>query len=373
MMKQFVLPLLLVSNIATAQFSKQVITREFITEGVAVGDVNKDGRKDIIAGAYWFAAPDWKRHSLAKADTFSVSNGYSNSFLNFGMDVNQDGWTDLVRIDFPGKAAVWHENPRNKSGHWKTHPVYKSVGNESPLMTDVDGDGRLDLLCNDPQEKKVIWLRSPDKGDTLWQRFVIAEGNARGAEMFTHGLGFGDVNGDGHKDVLIREGWWENPGNPRQGNWTFHPADLGADCSQMYVLDVNKDGLPDVISASAHNYGIWWHEQVSDGSWKHHEIHRSFSQTHGVALADINGDGYPDIITGKRYFAHNGGDPGAFEPAVLYWFEFKPGSTPAWIPHQVDNDSGVGLHLVVEDMNGDGKPDIVVGNKKGVHLFLQKK
>ena len=90
-------------------------------------------------------------------------------------------------------------------------------------------------------------------------------------------------------------------------------------------------------------------------------------------MQDINGDGYPDLITGKRYLAHNGNDPGAMEPAVLYWFEFKPGKMPKWIPHEIDNNSGVGLNFVVEDVNNDGSPDIVVANKKGVHYFEQVK
>ncbi|HEY4156227.1 MAG TPA: hypothetical protein VGM24_12390, partial [Puia sp.] len=73
--------------------------------------------------------------------------------------------------------------------------------------------------------------------------------------------------------------------------------------------------------------------------------------------------------TGKRYFAHNGNDPGAFEPAVLFWFEFKPGKSPVWIPHRIDDNSGVGLQVVVKDMNRDGFPDIIIANKKGVFLF----
>jgi hypothetical protein len=145
----------------------------------------------------------------------------------------------------------------------------------------------------------------------------------------------------------------------------------------MYLMDVNQDGLKDVISASAHNYGMWWHEQGKDGqgnpTWTKHEIYKVFSQTHGVSLVDMNGDGQKDLVTGKRYFAHNGHDPGEFEPAVLVWFEFKPGPTPTWTPHQIDNNSGVGLHVVTEDMNNDKLPDIVVANKKGVYVFLQKK
>jgi hypothetical protein len=357
------------------KFSKTVLTTDFIAEGATVADVNKDGKIDVLSGAYWFEAPNWKKHEIAHADSFIVNGGYSNSFLNFSMDVNQDGWPDLIRIDHPGEAAVWYENNKNKPGHWKMHMIYPNVGNESPQMVDVDGDGRLDLLCNDPVLKQIIWLRAPlKKGDTKWEKFVISEGNDIPAtHKYTHGIGLGDLNGDGRADVLIKDGWWEAPADRTQPNWTFHKAELSEDCSQMYVMDLDGDGDADIISASAHNYGIWWHEQVKDEDgktkWIHHLIDKSYSQTHGLALVDVNGDGHPDLVTGKRYFAHNGNDPGEYEPAVLYWYEYVPGKVPAWIPHQIDDNSGVGLHVVVQDITKDGRPDIITGNKKGVHVF----
>ncbi|MGA0556447.1 FG-GAP repeat domain-containing protein [Larkinella sp. VNQ87] len=360
-------------------FKKSVLTREFIAEGATVADVNKDGKKDVVSGAYWFEAPNWTRHELDKPQKFTYNTGYSNSFLNFTLDVNKDGWPDIIRIDFPGKAAVWHENPKNQPGYWKIHPIHPSVGNESPLFVDVDGDGRQDLVCNDPTAKEIIWLRSPDKDfDQEWERTVISKGESTpGTHMYTHGLGFGDVNGDKKPDVLIHIGWWEGPTDPKRSNWTFHSAKLGEECAQMYVYDVNGDGLNDVISSSAHKYGIWWHEQGKDAqsnpSWQTHEIYKGFSQSHGLAFVDMNGDKKPDLVTGKRYYAHNGHDPGAEEPAVLYWFEFQPGKNPSWIPHEVDSDSGVGLHVMVEDINNDKRPDIIVGNKKGVHVFEQQK
>ncbi|MCF2516380.1 VCBS repeat-containing protein [Dyadobacter sp. CY351] len=390
----FLIPVLMLSGYAsqaqtkaklgkTVSFKKQVLVNKFIAEGAAMGDVNKDGKKDILAGAYWFEAPSWKAHELAKPDSFIVNGGYSNSFLDFAMDVNQDSWIDLIRIDWPGKAAVWHENPKGKPGHWPTHVIHSSVGNESPMLVDMDGDGRLDLLCNDPTAKKVIWLRCPaEKGKTEWEKFTISNDPNIATHMYTHGIGYGDINGDGRKDVIVKNGWWEGPAEgpakvAKDADWKFHPADLGKDCSQMYVMDLNGDGLNDVLSASAHDYGIWWHEQGKDeqgnATWRHHTIDNTFSQTHGLALADINGDGNIDFVTGKRYFAHHGNDPGEFEPAVIYWFEYKPGKVPSWTRHEIDNDSGAGLHVTVEDLNKDGLLDIVTGNKKGVRIFTQSR
>jgi len=361
---------------ATVAFIKHIITRDFISEGVAVADVNNDGKTDIIAGAYWFEAPLWTAHEITIPQHYEPATAFSNSFLNFSQDINQDGWVDQLRIGLPGEEAVWYENPGGQPGHWKMHPIISNAGNESPAFADIDGDGRQDLLCNDPVAKEMIWLQSPAKGDTIWKRHVIACGDAPGTDRYTHGLGFADMNNDGKKDVIISKGWWECPADPRQPNWLFHPADLSEDCSQIYVLDTDGDGKQDLISASAHNYGIWWHERSSDEKgnivWKHHTIFNSFSECHALTMADINADGYPDLITGKRYFAHNGKDPGGLEPAVLYWFEYKPGKTPQWIPHQIDDDSGVGLQVLVQDVNRDGAMDIVIANKKGVFFFEQR-
>ena len=101
-----------------------------------------------------------------------------------------------------------------------------------------------------------------------------------------------------------------------------------------------------------------------------------FTEPHAVAIADINGDGLPDIVTGKRHWAHGPeGDVDPNAPSVLYWFEAKknasaPGGVE-FVAHQIDDDSGVGTQVVVADLNGDKKPDIVVGNKKGVFVFIQ--
>jgi hypothetical protein len=360
------------------QFKKYVISNDFISEGVAVGDVNHDGKTDVMAGTCWFEAPNWKRHELAPTRLLKPATEYSNSFLNHAIDVNRDGWVDLLVVCYPGDPAIWYENPKNKDGYWKKHQVLNSVGvgNESPAFVDVDGDGRDDLVCADVKAKQMVWLSPPvKKGDTTWTRHAISAANIPGTDRYEHGLGFGDINKDGRNDILIKGGWWEAPKDRKQPNWVYHPANFGDECSQMYVIDVNRDGLNDVITASAHKYGIWWHEQGKDAqgntSWTQHEISKAFSQTHGVAFADINNDGNPDLVTGKRRFAHNDSDvdPGTREAPVLYWFAFTPGVAPYFTAHQIDNDSGVGLNVIVQDMDQDKRKDVVISNKKGVFYF----
>lgn len=372
---------------AQVHFIKHIISSDFIAEGVAVADVNHDGKPDILAGAYWFEAPNWVKHPIDTPRHYDPSTQFSNSFLDFSMDVNQDGWADLIRVSLPGEEIVWYENPGASgggngspgsspsvgAGYWRMHPILAHAGNESPMLVDVDGDGRQDILCNDWVAKEMIWMKSPSaKGDTMWTRHVIGHGEI-GTGRYTHGLGFFDMNGDGRSDVVITKGWWERPADVLQENWNFHPADLGEDCAQMYQLDVRGNGVKDIITSSAHRYGIWWHEPTANPEvWIHHLIDSSVSETHSLAMADINGDGNPDLVTGKRYYAHNGEDPGAHEPSVLNWYEFRPGPQPAWVRHSIDTNSGVGEQVLVTDMNGDGKVDIVVVNKKGVFWWEQK-
>ncbi|MEO7490553.1 MAG: VCBS repeat-containing protein, partial [Ferruginibacter sp.] len=316
-----------------------------------------------------------QQHTI-HSDTLNPVPGYSTSFLNYSMDVNNDGWPDLIRFDQPGGICVWYQNPQNKKTLWQSHLILATAGNENPAFADVDGDGRMDIICNDITSKQVIWLQSPmAKNDTVWQRHIISNDATRGTDKYTHGLGWGDVNKDGRNDVIIKSGWWQSPQTVTDSNWVFHEANFGADCSNMFVLDVDKDGDQDIISSSAHDYGIWWYEQQKDNNgnstWVTHTISQLFSESHSLVLEDVNGDGYPDLVTGKRYYAHNGGDPGGHEAAVLYWFEFIPGKNPSWIPHLIDSNSGVGLSFVVQDINKDNKKDIIISNKKGVFFFEQ--
>jgi len=370
------------ADAAELKFKKHHIDPTFISEGVAVGDVNRDGMPDILAGPYWYQAPSFNRHEIRKPGTYKAAGGYSKSFMNAAVDVNHDGWIDHVVVGFPGEPALWYENPKGKAGHWTERPFADSACNETPIFTDLTGDNVKEMLfaVTTPGEPKALgkmaWFAPPTATGATWSTHIISKDKSPGTHKFSHGLGVGDINGDGRKDVIITDGWWEAPDDRTRTDWTFHAEKLGPACANMHPYDVDGDGDADIVSSSAHNFGIWWHEQTKSENgrrqWRQHLISDRFSQTHALEMADMNGDGVMDFVTGKRYFAHNGHDPGGTEPAVLYWIELtRIDGWPRWTLHKIDDDSGIGTQLLVHDLNGDGRLDIIVSNKKGTFFHEQ--
>lgn len=367
---------------ASIKWKRTELDSKFRSEGAAVGDFNRDGKMDIAAGSVWYEAPDWKMHLIRdKAGEFDP-HGYSDTFCNFAEDRNGDGWTDLLVVDFPGAPTWWFENPQNKPGPWKKHVCVPVTNNESPDYRMMGKTGRALVLAtcltpNNPDgPERFMCLARPDSDPYKpWHIQRVSANGAPGTNKFSHGIGLGDINGDGRDDLLTTQGWWQAPADSAsKDEWKFHSAPFGKDCSHMYAYDFDGDGDNDVLSTSAHQLGMWWHEQGPDG-WKTHEISRDFSQTHSLNLADINGDGLPDFITGKRYWAHGPSgdvDPGA--PPVVAWYELqRKDGKPVWQMHEIDHNSGVGTQFEVADLNGDKLLDVVVANKRGVFCFVQQR
>jgi len=378
------------ANAATQESRKFIAHRigQFRSEACGVADFNNDGKLDIVAGPYWYEAPHWKPHQFRslegkvdeKGKTYKVDEkgvGYWDDFMNVPLDVDGDGLKDVVTCCWFSRQIDWYRNTGRDTGSWPNILGEKNGNYECGELWDIDGDGKaLEIL--------------PDTKDTKWYEAGVGADGTRG--LIKHqvstaerpfGGGVGDVNGDGRPDILRPDAWYEAPPDPRKGQWTEHPLAVGSltegqadHTPQICVYDVDADGLNDIVTSSAHKHGIFWYKQIRDGtktSWKQHVIDKSWSQAHSITLADMDGDGDLDLVTGKRFFAHNGNDPDARSPLGVYWYELKRGPAIAWARHVISYDKGIGsgLSIPVVDLDGDGDLDIVVTGKWGGPVYFE--
>lgn len=368
----FVLPLLVAALAFTGsrpdeiQFAKHTLDLG-ASETCAFADVNGDGRLDIISGENWYESPKWVKHKFRE---LPFTNNYVDNFSDLPLDVDGDGRVDVVSCSWFGRRLAWWRNPGRGSGEWKEAVIDAGSPIEFAFLVDIDNDGKArEVLPQFGDEKTPLaWYEFRNGG---WVKHIVSP------RSYGHGIGAGDVNGDGRTDIITPKGWFEAPADSRAGDWTFHPDfELGS-TGFLYVLDVNGDGRNDIIGALAHDYGIFWLERGEGNRWTRRVIDDSWSQPHALALVDLNGDGRKDLLTGKRYMAHNGRDPGEREPLGIYWYEYRPvpgGTGVEWIRHVIDYSTraGGGMQIAVADLDGDKDLDFAAGGKSGLFLFENK-
>lgn len=377
------------------------------SETAAFADINNDRRLDIVSGEAWYEAPAWTRHKIRD---LNWNGQYVDNFSDIPIDVDGDGNIDVVQFGYFSNNIVWARNPGKGTGPWMITEVDSGYPTEFAQLVDLDNDGKArELLPEfDRPAAPLAWY---DLQNGTWRTHVVSD------HGYGHGIGAGDVNSDGRNDILTPRGWFEAPADVRADQWTFHETDwnqhpIAASGSPrppaatapqtgaaappppstsfgfMYAVDINGDGRKDIVTGMGHDYGVCWFEQNADGSWTQRVIDNTWSQAHAPILADVNGDGQLDLLAGKRYFAHNGSDPGEREPIGLYWYEYRKlapsaasqpqpagrggrGAPPmVWTRHIIEYGGrmGGGMQTDARDMDNDGDLDIVSGGKAGLFL-----
>jgi hypothetical protein len=355
------------------KWTKRLIAAEAF-ESAGVFDVNGDGHPDIVSGSYWYEGPEFKtRHLIGDVKRYGE---YYDDFSTIALDVNGDGRLDFITGGWFGNTLRWRENTAKGDG--PEHVIAETGNIETTRAWDVDGDGQIEIVPNTPGGPLIVYKLQRDaagRGTGQFTAYTLYTGNQG------HGLGYGDINGDGRGDFVFCNGWLEAPatGDPLTGEWRFHPEfDLGRDASiPVLVVDVNGDGLNDLIVGRSHSYGLDWWEQGRDTSgkrmWKRHPIDPFNSEYHDLMWVDIDGDGQNELVTGKRYHAHpNEDDPGGNDDIGIYYFKWTGESFAKQVVSYgpPGEGSGCGIHFAVADLRGTGRLDIVAPGKDGLYLFL---
>jgi hypothetical protein len=376
-------------------FRMQRVNEFFYGWSAAAADFNHDGKMDIVSGPFIYYGPSYRDSTeIYPNEAYNTSTQYPvKDWIERAADFNGDGWPDVLTSG-RGVGADLYINPGGEQRRWKHYHVVDSVFGEETIIRDVDGDGKPEFIYTSGDGYISVARPDPKDVSTKWIIHHISE---RGPWP-PHGIGAGDINQDGRIDILDAEGWWEQPAAGADSvSWKFHPVAFGrwartsAGGCDMAVYDVNGDGLADVVTTlESHGWGLAWFEQKRDKanggiSFVKHDVMGmhfdknaggvSFSQPHGTTMADIDGDGIPDFLVGKRVFSHLDDfyDPDPYGPAVLYWYQTvrnpkAPGGAEL-VPHLIHNRSGAGSDILATDLNGDGRTDVVVATRSGTYIF----
>ena len=356
---------------------RKVMIADTRFESCGVFDVNNDGILDIVCGDSWYEGPDYTNpkniHPIGPITPFGE---YYDDFSTIPMDVNGNGYLDFIEGSWFVDTLRWKENSKDPNIPWREH-VIDTIGNiETTRGFDIDGDGDIEIIPNAPAIPVVIYKLIKDengKGTGKFDSFKIYD------EPQGHGIGFGDITGNGRCDIVLTNGWLEAPQKPFEEKWIFHEDfDLGSASVPILVYDVNGDGINDIIVGQAHGYGLDWWEQIVnvDGSrtWKKHPIDPFNAQYHDMILADIDNDGELELITGKRYRAHCGNDPGEYDDYGLYYFKWNGESFSKQVISYGEGrvGKGTGIFFQVADLRGIGRLDIIVAGKDGLYVFFNE-
>ncbi|MBS0265882.1 MAG: VCBS repeat-containing protein [Planctomycetes bacterium] len=369
-----------------SKWRKHTVNDRSPFEAAGVADFNGDGKLDIFSGDSWYAAPDWTRHKVREVPR-GTNPHYYEDFADQPWDVNGDGLVDIVTCAYFSRRISWIEHPQDATQPWKEHTIDTPGSMETGYLLDLYGNNTRVFLPNVGGQVCFYELASRQP-KVEWKLRQLAPQGAG------HGLGHGDLNGDGRIDLITPKGWYEQPAE-READWKYHADfDLGTASIEILGHDFDGDGKTDIVWGMGHAFGLHWMKQSQDAAgkrtWTKADIDNSFSQVHTLHLGDFDGDGQLEFVTGKRIYAH-ASEPGATAEPCVYLFKYDR-KTSQWVktvvyqgeaapnapsdPEQRDalqdfarGSAGTGLQMALKDLDQDGDLDIVAPGKSGLYWF----
>jgi hypothetical protein len=350
----------------------------------AWADIDRDGIPDAVlgmgygrgggpGGMVWYRAPSngdfsssWTRYTIAKSGDF-----YEHAAA---LDVDGDGWVDIVASDTG--QLVWFQNPGASgdfSQPWNRIPINQGAGAHDFRVQDMDGDGRLDIVCSGSQGLGSSAFIAFQTDPWTWQNVGVAN-VGEGISLLDIGDGLGAIHiaaADlGTGDVS----WWENPRargqSARSAAWNrfaIAPG-AGAQGNAFETGFLNGSGMAVVTAANetegSFASGVVWYEPSADrrsGAWISHVVDTTYMAVHAIEVVDLDGDGAAEVVVGEQEQA--GGAPciAAAHPGIpsrvtVFYNDGSGGLSP-----QVISSSG-GQNQVVTDLTGNGNMAILSAN-----------
>ena len=334
-------------------------------------DLNRDGRMDLIACGIGENGVVWLENLGGNPPTFQmhlISDVAQNPLTVFAADLTGDGDMDMMSASFKDNTFAWYENKEiHRSAVFDQR---RTVSTEAPgawsvRVADIDRDGAPDVVVSAPYSNEVLLLKSDGQPDPTFTRTVVASGVPD-----PRGLDLADINGSGATDIVVAAEsadavyWFEHTGASPPAVTQRTVATNIIRPRGVRAIDLDRDGRIDVISASRVDNKIAWHRNTggSPPVFVEHVVSASAAGAESVDAGDINGNGRIDIVAAS---ANDG---------KVAWHENTGGSPPVFVERVLTTSAPGAFAVTLADVNRDGRLDVVAASSmdNSVRVFLNQ-